>query len=213
MLLKIFFNEKPLFLTDKITPELEPFLHHDDAVFIDEFSLPAVKSMLHEMEQPKVHAGIFLHEDALALQNAFWKKFMIVEAAGGAVLNERNELLLIFRRGKWDLPKGKMEAGETPSECAVREVMEETGLEEVALIKPLLTTYHTYNESGHHILKPSHWFLMRTQNQDKLTPQTEEDILETQWVPLTDLDKYMENTFPSIRDVVEKLLPELRGFY
>lgn len=213
MYVKIFFNDKPLFLCDAISPEIEPFLHHDDAVFVDEFSTPAVNSMLHEMVQPKIHAGIFLHSDFKELKKAFWKKFMLVEAAGGAVLNPDNELMLIYRRGKWDLPKGKLEEKEAQEAGAIREVMEETGLTDVNAIKPLLTTYHTYNESGHHILKPSYWYLMRTKQSDGLVPQTEEDIHEVKWVPFDQLGPYMENSFPSIRDVVEKLQEEMRGFY
>lgn len=213
MYIKIFFNDKPLFLCDSISPEIEPFMHHDDAVFVDELSNPAVNSMIHEMQQPRVHAGIFLHSNFEELKKAFLKKFMIVEAAGGAVLNPANELMFIFRRGKWDLPKGKIDEGEDTVAAALREVREETGLNEIDLIKPLLTTYHTYNESGHHILKPSHWFLMRTIQTEGWTPQTEEDIFEIKWADQQNFDEYLNNTFPSIRDVVEKLQEEMRGFY
>src|ERR1700741_4840011 len=153
MNLKIYFNDKPLFLTDNIDSEIEPFVHHDDSVFIDEFSSPGIKSMIHEMREEKVHAGIFYHQKIEELKKAFWKKFTIVIAAGGLLLNEEEEILLMFRRGKWDLPKGKLDKGETIEDCALRETNEETGLVDLKLEKPITTTYHTYDESGKHILK------------------------------------------------------------
>src|SRR5579872_5949786 len=118
MYLKIYFNDKPLFLTDAMTEEIRAYARHDDAVLIDEFSHPAVNSMIHEMRREKVHAGIFIHSDLATLKKAFWKKFMLVQAAGGLVTNGKGEVLFMFRRGKWDLPKGKLDPGETPEHCA-----------------------------------------------------------------------------------------------
>ena len=204
MFIKIYFNDKPLFLCDDIEEALQPFLHHDDAVFIDELSSPALKSMIHEMQLEKVHAGIYYHPDLETLKKAFWKKFTVIKAAGGLVQNEKHEILFMFRRGKWDLPKGKLDAGETLETCAVREVKEETGLEKVLLKKPLITTYHTYHESGKHILKESYWYTMLARGTDNLVPQTEEDIQEVKWVPEKKLNEMMGNTFPSIKDVIEK---------
>jgi len=201
---KIYFNDKPLFLCDDIEAALQPFLHHDDAVFIDEFSSPALKSMIHEMQLEKVHAGIYYHPDLETLKKAFWKKFTIIKAAGGLVLNEKHEILFMFRRGKWDLPKGKLDPGETLETCAVREVKEETGLAKVSLKKFLTTTYHTYHESGKHILKESYWYTMKASGTDNLVPQTEEDIHEVKWVPTKKLNEVMGNTFPSIKDVIER---------
>jgi 8-oxo-dGTP pyrophosphatase MutT (NUDIX family) len=201
--IKIYFNDKPLFLCDDIEETLQPFLHHDDAVFIDEFSSPAIKSMIHEMQLEKVHAGIYYNPDLDKLKNAFWKKFTVIKAAGGLVLNGKHEILFMFRRGKWDLPKGKLDKGETLETCAVREVKEETGLQKVSLKKPLITTYHTYHENGKHILKESYWYTMQASGTDNLVPQTEEDIHEVKWVPQKKLNEVMSNTFPSIKDVID----------
>jgi len=203
MHIKIYFNEKPLFLTDAITPEIEPFAHHDDAVLIDEFSHGGINSMIHEMRQEKVHAGIYLHNNIEELKKAFWKKFILVKAGGGLVLNEAGEGLFIFRRGKWDLPKGKLDAGETLEECAVREIQEETGLQEVQLKKHLVTTWHTYDESGHHILKESAWYQLSAPKKQALTPQTIEQITQIEWGAPSDLEKYLSNTFPAIVDVLK----------
>jgi len=202
MHIKIYFNNKPLFLTDAITPDIEPYVHHDDAVYIDEFSVHGIKSMIHEMRQEKVHAGIYLHNDLEALKKAFWKKFMLVQAAGGLVTNNAGQLLFIFRRGKWDLPKGKLDPGETPEQGALREVSEETGLQQLSLQKHLIDTYHTYDESGHHILKETNWYLLHAAGDQPLTPQTDEQITQIEWADPKDLAKYSANTFPAIADVL-----------
>lgn len=203
MHIKIYFNDKPLFLTDAITDEIEPFVHHDDAIFIDEFSTPGIKSMIHEMKVEKVHAGIFYHSNLEELRKAFWKKFEVVTAGGGLVMNDEGHLLMMHRRGKWDLPKGKMDPGETPESCALREVQEETGLQKVVLEKPLVITYHTYDESGKHILKDTHWFLMKAPGQQPLQPQAEEQITQLEWAHPDQLQKYVLHTFPSIIDVLK----------
>jgi 8-oxo-dGTP pyrophosphatase MutT (NUDIX family) len=211
---KIYFNNKPLFITNQITKELEELLHHEETVLIDEFNVHTVKAMLHEMEVSKIHAGVFLHEDIEAVMKAFKKKFVLIKAAGGLIHTKDDELLLIFRRGKWDLPKGKLDDGEELETCAVREVNEETGLENVKIEKPLCITYHTYHQDGKHILKESHWFLMKAKKQTNLLPQLEEDIDKCEWVPVDQLTIYMENTHASILDVVNagvKILHETKN--
>lgn len=208
MYIKIYFNDKPLFLCDNVDETIEPYLHHDDAVFIDELDSHTVKSMIHEMQVDKVHAGVFFHTDFEALKKAFVKKFTLVKAAGGLVLNEQKEILLIFRRGSWDLPKGKLDKGETLEQCAVREVEEETGATNVKLLSPLSITYHTYHEGARFILKESHWYNMSVGGEQKLTPQMEEDIQEIKWVAADKLPNYMKKSFPSVADVLQLHLKE-----
>lgn len=203
MYIKIYFNDKPLFLCDVMTPEITAYAHHDDAVFIDEFSHPAVNSMIHEMRQSKVHAGIFVHSNLEELRKAFWKKFLPIKAGGGLVKNNEGRYLFMLRRGVWDLPKGKLDPGETIEQCAVREVGEETGLQDVRLDGPLLLTYHTYDESGKHILKETHWFRMGVTDTSGLKPQQEEQITELRWVSPGEFDLVLGHTFPSIRDVIQ----------
>ncbi len=213
MFLKIYFNDKPLFLCDNIDETIEPYIHHDDAVFIDELDLHTIKSMIHEMQEPEVHAGVFFHPDLNELKKAFWKKFTIIKAAGGLVQNEEKKMLLIFRRGKWDLPKGKLDEGETLEQCALREVEEETGLTNIKLLSPLLTTYHTYHEGSRFILKESYWYNMKVTGKQTLLPQTEEDILEIKWVTPKEAEKLFPGCFPSVIDVIKKAsLPSEGGF-
>lgn len=202
MYIKIYFNDKPLFLCSKVENEIEPFLHHDDAILIDELNSHTVKTMIHEMGLESVHAGVFVHPDLHELKKAFFKKFTLIQAAGGIVYNEHNEALMIFRRGKWDLPKGKLEDGETLEQCAVREVEEETGLKNVRLISALTITWHTYHEGTKFILKESHWYTMEVSGDQLLVPQTDEDITELKWVPKEELHSYINRTFPSIVDVL-----------
>jgi len=203
MYLKIYFNDKPLFLCDALNAEINAYAHHDDAVYIDEFSTPAVNSMIHEMRQEKVHAGIFVHEPLEELRKAFWKKFILIKAGGGLVKNEKGEVLFMFRRGKWDLPKGKLDDGETLEACALREVQEETGLRDLHLEGPLLVTWHTYDESGKHILKETHWYMMKASESQALLPQQEEQITELKWVGKKGFPTLLANTFPSIVDVIK----------
>jgi len=201
MYIKIYFNNKPLFLCDSIDAELEPYRHHDDTMLIDEFSTHALKSMVHEMAQQKIHAGILVHPDLEALKKAFWKKFTVIQAAGGLVLNPAGEILMIFRRGKWDLPKGKLDPGETLEHCALREVNEETGLKGLHSEGFLLTTYHTYHDSGKFFLKESYWYRMKTTH-TALVPQKEEDITQAVWADDKKVDEALTNSFPSIVDVI-----------
>jgi 8-oxo-dGTP pyrophosphatase MutT (NUDIX family) len=202
MVIKIYFNDKPLFLCDEVNAEVNRYAHHDDAVFIDEFSPPAVNSIIHEMRLEKVHAGIFLHKDLETLRKAFWRKFLLIQAAGGLVQNEKKELLFMLRRGKWDLPKGKLDRKETLEQCAVREVEEETGLRNITIGGPLLVTYHTYDENGKHFLKESHWYRMSVSGKQSLTPQLEEQITQLKWVEAKEVGSFTRNTYPSILDVL-----------
>jgi 8-oxo-dGTP pyrophosphatase MutT (NUDIX family) len=202
MFIKIYFDDKPLFLCDNIDEIIQPFVHHDDTIFIDELDPHSVKTMIHEMQLDKVHAGVFFHENLETLRKAFFKKFVIVQAAGGLVRNEKDEILLIFRRKKWDLPKGKLDEKETLEECAVREVKEETGLKNVKLSNPLAISYHTYHEGARFILKESHWFEMSTSSDESFLPQAAENIEEVKWVKPKDARKYLDNTFPSVGDLL-----------
>ncbi|MGN6266051.1 MAG: NUDIX hydrolase [Ginsengibacter sp.] len=199
----IYFDDKPVFLCDEITPQINEYRHHPDAVFIDESSTAAINSLLHEIKRPQFHAGIIFDNDFQKLKRDFFKHFELIKAGGGLVKNNSGNILLMFRRGKWDLPKGKLDEGESIEECAIREVEEETGLHHLTLVKPLAITYHTYNLFGKHNLKETHWFLMQADENENLIPQTEEDISEILWVEKEDLKKYLSNTFPTIASILQ----------
>ncbi len=202
MYIKIYFDDKPVYLCDEINQELNEILHHPDAVFVDEISSAAIKSLLHEIVKEEFHAGILWHSDLAKLKAAFFKHFKHIEAAGGIVQNDKKEILFIYRLNKWDLPKGKMEPGEKPEECALREVEEETGATRLTLEKKAGETYHTYNAFGKHFIKTTHWYHMSCPSRQTLTPQTEEDITAIQWVKKTKLAEPLANTYPSIKDIL-----------
>ncbi len=129
-----------------------------------------------------------------------------VTAAGGVVFRERDgrqEILLMFRRGHWDLPKGKAEAGEDVAACAVREVEEETGLRGVRIVGPLGTTGHTYTDAWGHWHKTTHWFRMEAEGAQTLVPQAEEDITALEWVALEEARTRV--TFDTLRLVLDRL--------
>ena len=127
-------------------------------------------------------------------------------AAGGLVLNESAEILMIFRRGFWDLPKGKLDEGETIESCAIREVQEETGLKQVQLKKFIGITNHQYFDEylQQQVNKETHWFLMQANNNQKLFPQTEEDIEQIKWVSKKELLQYLEKSYKNITNIIEK---------
>ncbi len=127
-------------------------------------------------------------------------------AAGGIVSNEDGAILLMYRRGKWDLPKGKLDDGETLEQCAVREIEEETGLRNISLGNLIGTTIHYYTENGKNLKKEAHWYNMSVKGNQPLIPQTEEGITELKWVATDGLKEYLDNTYPNIVDIVNKYL-------
>ncbi len=129
----------------------------------------------------------------------------IITAAGGLVQNSNGEFLLMYRRGFWDLPKGKLDLGESIPDCAVREVREETGLQSLELGPFICTTTHPYFDTwlNKDVVKHTHWFSMLSLANDTLVPQTEEDIEKLVWVTVAELPEYLNNTYPTIRDVFE----------
>jgi ADP-ribose pyrophosphatase YjhB (NUDIX family) len=126
-----------------------------------------------------------------------------ITAAGGLILNEDNDVLMIFRRGFWDLPKGKLDENETIEQCAVREVKEETGLKEIELVKFIAITRHEYFDtySNADVLKETHWFEMKSTKHQTLIPQTEEDIVAIEWVNETKLKDYLQKSYATIQEL------------
>ncbi|HVU55002.1 MAG TPA: NUDIX domain-containing protein [Puia sp.] len=129
-------------------------------------------------------------------------------AAGGLVFDEAEELLLIFRYGKWDLPKGHFEKGETLESCALREVAEETGLKSLSITGFIGTTEHHYydNKLKADAVKETHWFRMRASRQDALFPQLQESIEWIRWVSPDELPKFLVNSYDNIREIIGKCL-------
>ncbi len=130
----------------------------------------------------------------------------IVMIAAGGLVEAEGKYLAIFRRGFWDLPKGKAEKGETIEETAIREVQEETGLSEVRIIDFLMTTYHVFRhpKSGHRCLKVSEWYRMESPKAVELVPQEDEDIEKAVWIGREELLGLKNEMYKNIIDVVDK---------
>lgn len=137
----------------------------------------------------------------------FAEDFAAVEAAGGVVENARGERLMIHRNGRWDLPKGHIEPGESAEVCAAREIAEETGVgAEVAA--PLCATWHAYwfPKTERWELKRTHWFLLRASGDGPLVPQTEEGIERAAWCSPREFAARLETAFPTVQKVGRALL-------
>lgn len=135
----------------------------------------------------------------------FVAQFVMVEAAGGAVLNPKGELMMILRNNRWDLPKGHLESLESLEQCAVREVEEETGVGGLSVVRHLCDTYHFYFMHQRWELKRTYWYEMRTESTIAPKPQTEEGIERVVWCSKGQVAENIKNTFPTIVNVVNSL--------
>lgn len=134
---------------------------------------------------------------------AFFEAFPHVQAAGGLVAAPSGRLLLIHRRGEWDLPKGKQEPGETDEETALREVAEETGVGALTIAAPLCQTHHVFIKEEQPLIKRTAWYAMTTDAEHSLAPQTEEEIDAAEWVSADQAWARVQTSFPSIQRVFE----------
>ena len=144
--------------------------------------------------------------DLNSLLELFKSKFYYIEAAGGFIEKD-NEFLFIHRQGIWDLPKGKLEKGETIKNAAIRECEEECGIKQLSITKQLSSSFHLYKYKKGFALKQSYWFYMKSDYSKKLTPQIEEDIDEVKWFSKHEIETIIINhTYYTIRDVINEAL-------
>ena len=132
------------------------------------------------------------------------REFLEVNAGGGLVENRRGDFLLISRNGLWDLPKGHQDPGEDIATTALREVQEETGINELELRELICITDHCYKRNGIWHLKHTWWYDMLYTDPTDLTPQREEDIAKAAWVAKSSLPAFLNNTYPSIAEVFKE---------
>ena len=196
---KVFFNQKPLILTNKI----EDFSDTEPLLFIKYTSVTQIIKALKSSKNSKV---FLYHKDIDKLWKGFKKKFPIVEAAGGLVKRTDNKLLFIFRNNKWDLPKGGVEKKELIIDAAKREVTEETGVADIIVEKKISETYHIFKKGKRFRLKKTYWFKMSTTYMGKTNPQTEEGIEKTKWVSYKNIEDILNDAFENIRIIVLEVL-------
>jgi 8-oxo-dGTP pyrophosphatase MutT (NUDIX family) len=144
---------------------------------------------------------VVLAADYTAAYRRFAARFVYVEAAGGVVADEQGRVLMIYRRNRWDLPKGHIDAGEDALTAAIREIVEETGVSGLKFVSQLCNTLHAYNVYGKWELKLTHWFAFSC-NSTTTTPQSEEDISLAIWVDRERLTECMTNSYPTIREII-----------
>ncbi len=188
--------------TSKQNITANKLIHH---VLIQNISLDDFDKLLQILD-----VNVFRNLYSLTIQTGDYKEvklrfktqFKTIEAAGG-VVKKGDKILMIYRLKKWDLPKGKLEKGETAAEGALREVEEECGIK-VALGEKICTTHHTYNMKEKNILKKTTWYVMECISDKKMTPQTEEDIEEVRWMSPKEVYVALQDTYRSIAHVFDK---------
>lgn len=199
---RIYFNDKVFTISSHSSVNAGEDGQADGELRLLNPSKEDIKGGIATLDNNEVGSVLVLSGNLEETWEIFKQQFTVIQAGGGLVKNESDEYLFIFRRGKWDLPKGKLDDGETIAGCALREVNEETGLQNITLGSHLCNTYHVYHEKGKFILKESVWYHMTCASGQQLTPQAEEDILEVRWLAKDDWHSVLQNTFPSIKDVL-----------
>jgi 8-oxo-dGTP pyrophosphatase MutT (NUDIX family) len=192
---RIYINEKVILLTESEPKKVENYQQIESQTF-------DLKILYTWILAHKSKFFYVLCDDTKAALKQVKQSVAVIEAAGGLVKNEDKKLLFIYRNDKWDLPKGKIEKGETVKEAAVREVEEECGIVISKLGKKICKTYHVYISKEEVVLKKTWWYKMKSKDQNKLKPQKEEGITDVRWFKPNDLDAILTNTFPSIMDVL-----------
>lgn len=156
--------------------------------------------MLELRKLKKLDTVYFLVDDVEAAKNTLKSMFKIVRAAGGLVL-KNDQVLMIYRLGKWDLPKGKLNGNEKARVAAEREIEEECSIT-VEVHEKICTTWHAYMLDGRWALKKTTWFKMKCINDTYMKPQREEGIEDIRWMDETQLQKALENTYRNIVEVL-----------
>lgn len=195
-----------IFLEDKkfcIEREVPPKAPGDGVLLVHSespsTSMAAFRSF---RDNSKLHHFILVHKDPIDHLQQLKKEFTCIAAGGGLVNNSKGELLVIRRKGKWDLPKGKLDDREMPEEGALREVAEECGVSGLKIEGFLLRTWHAYLQDGKDILKETWWYRMNVDGSPALTPQKEEDITEAKWMNAAQVREAMKETYGTIRELM-----------
>lgn len=195
---KVFFNERIALLTDNFDLHFKSdyglfhkFRKRDELCELIQFYARLTR----------VDRLFLFHYDIDELRLIFRSCFRNIDASGGLVRNTKGEILIMKRRGRWDLPKGKLDEGEDSSQAAIREVREECGIKELEIRNSLLSTYHAYFIEDSLILKRTCWYDMLYTGRSLPVPEEEEDITEIRWLRPESVSMIYENTYPSIIDV------------
>ena len=203
---KVFYQDRTIYITDDFSTHFNNnyglfYKYYDPGELADLLKLFALIT--------KIKKLYIFHNDLDHAFSGFKSCFEYIEASGGLVTNPEGKLLFIKRKGKWDLPKGKIEANETPELAGVREVAEETGTVDLERGDLIHETYHLYQQDQTFFLKKTYWFEMSGHSPQGLKPDLAEEITEAIWIDKTELAKVLANTYLSIIDLLQTrdLLP------
>ena len=194
MYYKVYLNNKMLLLTDDLTNTSNTYV----------FGSLGLDEIIHRLQYGNTDIITLYSPNLETAWNSFQKHFDVIEAAGGLVSNNKGDFLFIYRNGKWDLPKGKMEKGEDSSETAIREVQEECGIKNIDIDHFLFDTYHLFTENKKKRLKITHWYKMSGEKNDRLIPQTEEGIEKVEWIDLQKHPDILDNSYENIKLLFQK---------
>ena len=188
---EVFINERPIILTNTLVKETDfkQYLLED----------ARVEYIIKQLSKGKIKAAHLYHPDEQQLLKRFKNKIPIVVAAGGLVTNPEGQVLFIKRNGKWDLPKGKLDKGETIEEAALREVEEETGVKKLKLGEFIGRTYQIFKRNGDYKLKETYWYKMTTNYKGKLVAQCDEGIEEVVWKTQDQIPVALKYSYANIR--------------
>ena len=188
---KVFVNDRLLILTNKLfeTDNREYFPLNEKAV----------KQVVKSLAKGKLEAAYIYHPNHEEILKNFTKTIPLVVAAGGVVTNETGKVLFIYRNDKWDLPKGRLDKGESIKDCAIREVMEETGVQDLKIENFLRTTYHIFKTNGSFKLKEVHWYAMKTNYNGALVGEAKEGIMKVKWKGPMKIREALQNSYANIK--------------
>ncbi len=193
---KVFINDKPLLLTNKLEKET------DFQLFLLESA--DINKIIVKFYQNKIQKAILYHPDEEKILKKLKEKITVNKAGGGLVRNSEGKVLFILRNGKWDLPKGGTEKGETIEQTAIREVEEETGVQGLSIVEKLQKTYHVFKRNGEYRLKITRWFEMKTDYTGPLTGQAEEGIEKVVWLDKEEIKEALKNSYENIKLLFEE---------
>jgi len=193
---KVFVNQKEIILTST-APK-------GKGVKVLPLKSTPFKNIIRIIRTTRVKRLYLTHDNPKKLLSGFKKKLPVTIAAGGVVQHEEGKLLFIYRKKRWDLPKGRVDKGETLEGAAKREVKEETGVKKIKVGKLAGVTYHVFKRNNRYQLKETHWFFMKTSYKGVLTPEFKEDITKASWKNKSKTAKAIKKTYPNIEDLFDK---------
>lgn len=198
---KVFINDSPLFIN---TPDAVKVQSDSELYLIDDGEIAPEKLWERSLRHP---AQTLVWNPGLSGPEAwrvFSAQFKYISAAGGVLLRDDGQFLGIYRLNRWDLPKGKVEDGETLPYAAVREVEEECGVSGVKINRPIGDTWHIYPLKTGFALKQTHWFEMVWSGAGELKPQLDEGIVALQWFAAEEIPVFCEKTYASVADLLKR---------